>query len=291
MPAPSQSSTAARIERLPLNSTPDTTALAPISLSRSTPASPPDNTSGLAHDAGNLLGALRLYSDLLNAAGVLRPEHSHYATELRLISDRSSVLIDRLLSLPAATAHDEIPRPPPADLATSLRQLHALLNRIASPSARVDVLAPAALACSQPCAEVVERIVLNLVCNAAEAMAAARAVSDSSPASHRKGCIQVTLALVGYHLHLEIADDGPGIPLAAAAAFLKPSAAPDGARHGHGHRIVHQLACSSGATVAVRIRPGRGTTFCFDWPLPVSSRPQTPQPGNHDHRTGASRAC
>lgn len=43
----------------------------------------------LAHDAGNLLGALSLYSDLLAMPGVLNEEHRENANELRLLSDRS----------------------------------------------------------------------------------------------------------------------------------------------------------------------------------------------------------
>jgi hypothetical protein len=45
--------------------------------------------AGLAHDAGNLLGALSLYSDLLALPGVLHEEHKEYANELRMLSDRS----------------------------------------------------------------------------------------------------------------------------------------------------------------------------------------------------------
>src|SRR4030081_93745 len=51
--------------------------------------------AGLAHDAGNLLGALSLYSDLLAMPGVLHEEHREYATELRMLSDRSWALIGR----------------------------------------------------------------------------------------------------------------------------------------------------------------------------------------------------
>src|SRR3979411_2796430 len=51
---------------------------------------------GRAHDAGNLLGALSLYSDLLAMPGVLHEEHREYATELRMLSDRSWAMIQRL---------------------------------------------------------------------------------------------------------------------------------------------------------------------------------------------------
>src|SRR5580704_12910831 len=54
--------------------------------------------AGLAHDAGNLLGALSLYSDLLAMPGVLNEEHREYAQELRMLSDRSWAMINRLVN-------------------------------------------------------------------------------------------------------------------------------------------------------------------------------------------------
>src|ERR1700751_4922889 len=54
--------------------------------------------AGLAHDAGNLLGALSLYSDLLAMPGVLNDEHREYANELRMLSDRSWAMINRLVN-------------------------------------------------------------------------------------------------------------------------------------------------------------------------------------------------
>src|ERR1700704_3035563 len=54
--------------------------------------------AGLAHDAGNLLGALSLYSDLLAMPGVLHEEHRKYAEELRMLSDRSWAMINRLVN-------------------------------------------------------------------------------------------------------------------------------------------------------------------------------------------------
>ncbi|WP_263374822.1 sensor histidine kinase [Granulicella aggregans] len=52
----------------------------------------------LAHDASNLLSALKLYSELLALSGVLHARHSHYAQDLKLLAARSEVLIDRLLA-------------------------------------------------------------------------------------------------------------------------------------------------------------------------------------------------
>lgn len=55
----------------------------------------------LAHDAGNLLSAMRLYSELLCISGVLQERHRHYADDLKLLATRSQNLIDRLLKLGA----------------------------------------------------------------------------------------------------------------------------------------------------------------------------------------------
>lgn len=52
----------------------------------------------LAHDAGNLLSALTLYSELLALSGVLHARHKHYAQDLKLLATRSEVLISRLLA-------------------------------------------------------------------------------------------------------------------------------------------------------------------------------------------------
>jgi len=52
---------------------------------------------GLLHDTRNLLSALGLYSDLLSVPGVLKPEHRHYAEELRLMGSRSAALMGRLM--------------------------------------------------------------------------------------------------------------------------------------------------------------------------------------------------
>src|SRR5262245_16766495 len=53
--------------------------------------------AGLAHDAGNLLSALSLYSELLAAPGVLNEKYREYAQDLRLLSERSHAMIARLV--------------------------------------------------------------------------------------------------------------------------------------------------------------------------------------------------
>src|SRR4030088_205119 len=73
-------------------------AVAAVAVDAVAPVAGVAEGAGLAHDAGNLLGALSLYSDLLAMPGVLHEEHREYATELRMLSDRSWAMINRLVN-------------------------------------------------------------------------------------------------------------------------------------------------------------------------------------------------
>src|SRR5947209_14877031 len=53
--------------------------------------------AGLAHDVGNLLGALSLYSELLAIPGVLSDGYGEYAEDLRMLSERSQAMVARLV--------------------------------------------------------------------------------------------------------------------------------------------------------------------------------------------------
>ena len=296
---------------------------------RPSPSLPPSavpgiaHGSGLAHDAGNLLGALGLYCDLLRSPGVLRPEHSHYATELGLISSRSSELIRRLLALsplhnvspadpslsaaipapeiipdafrlqPSAVRRGgpwlpEISAPNPTSI---LRDLWPVLQRIAAGVATVSVSAPSALPPVDLPMESLERITVNLVRNAVEAI---RKQQDDRPTGTLRmhGDIRVILAIVSGRLQLTVEDNGPGVPPPVAAAFLSPGPLPPSAGRGLGHRIVHELITSSGGQISIRSRPGLGTLFCMKWPLP-SNAPSTaataePAPAPHPQKGLAS---
>jgi anti-sigma regulatory factor (Ser/Thr protein kinase) len=255
---------------------------------------------GLAHDAGNLLGALRLYSDLLGAPGVLRAEHRHYAEELSLIAARSTALIARLLqsSSPNAVALAQPDAEPgraaepatsrPASTAAVLRNLAPVLERIAAGAARVTVSTPATVPAVEVPAEALERIVVNLVRNAAEA------IRSSREGSRGAGQIRIALEVFAGALRLTVEDNGPGMPPAVAAAFLRPAPLPAGATRGLGHRIVHELAASTGGQLSIRVRPGRGSIFCIRWALPEAANTEPAgravHSGHLDHDSTATFA-
>lgn len=244
---------------------------------------------GLAHDAGNLLGALSLYCDLFEAPGVLSPEHRHYAAELRLIYERSGALLSRLLHLTPASPATSTPAPLPAvypspatgrsapshqSPAETLHTLAPLLANMAAPYAQVTVEVAPHLPHFDLSAEALERIAVNLVRNAAQAIHASQLSG---------GHIHVSLGVVAGRLRLSVEDNGPGMPPALAAAFLHPAPLPPGAERGYGHRNIHELTLATRGRLGIHVRPGRGTTLCLDWEIPGIHPPQHPHPARHSH--------
>jgi nitrogen-specific signal transduction histidine kinase len=220
---------------------------------------------GLAHDAGNLLGALGLYCDLLDLPGVLRPEHLHYARELRLLSQRSGALINRLLE--GDREHiAPIVGPPPKRLcpSTVVRAFTPLLRSLAAPEATVSMEVASGLPVLPFAAEVLERILVNLTRNAATAL---RGHGASDTAGAR---IRIAVRGDATHLSLTVADNGPGMPPEVAAAFLKPEPLPRGAIRGLGHRVIDDLVHSTGGHLSISAVPKRGTTLRIDWPISPS---------------------
>ncbi len=306
MQAQQQSNLAARIPPASPSTPPAASPTPLLPTSHTTSGTTPSlaDTLGLAHDAGNLLAALGLYCDLLSVPGVLRPEHRHYATELCLISDRSSQLIQRLLTAPGASPSDvaqpsaaaPVPLPPAllrrpgvrtSDIATTasshtppnpvdmLRSLTPILQRIAAGAATVTVTCPASLPPLDVSSEVIERITVNLVRNAAEAIRIQHCEFDDSSAhtspAPPPGQILVTLAVLAGRVQLTVEDNGPGVSPAMIASYLQPTPLPHGATRGLGHRIVHELAVSSHGQLSIRVRPDQGSIFCLKWPIPGSA--------------------
>jgi nitrogen-specific signal transduction histidine kinase len=155
-----------------------------------------------------------------------------------------------------------------------LRSLAPVLQGVAAGAATVFVTCPASLPPLDFPAEIIERIMVNLVRNAAEAIRSARSNTQNGRSKTSiatfpvRGEIHVTLAVLSGHLQLTVEDNGPGMRPAIAAAFLQPSPLPPGATRGLGHRIIHALATASEGQLSIRVRNGKGTIFCLKWPIP-----------------------
>jgi signal transduction histidine kinase len=261
-------------------------------------------TSTLLHDARNMLGALQLYSDLLEEPGVLALPHRHYACELRLIGSACRRLVERLalispelsvreFSIPELSFQElSAPQPSPSaiaaepvqSLAAELEINHSLLAALAGPAIQVNLTLhgghlPIAMA-----REDLTRVLVNLTRNAAQAMPSG-------------GSLEIDLEETAQALVLTVSDTGPGIPEASLEAVFSPgytTGPPPPAdtalqsqplrsqdnrpliHRGLGLAIVRSIVSAAGGSVraAQRIGPSiQGAMIVLEFPLPAAAHP------------------
>jgi signal transduction histidine kinase len=224
---------------------------------------PPDGTTrAVAHDLVNLLLGM---AGLLDAAlAGLAPE-SALAPRLGAVREgveHAGALARRLLA-----ARGESKTPAHADLAgAASRALDLLAARLPPNVVLERDLAPVAGARIDPVE--VERILLNLGANAADALGAAG------------GRIRVALARVPArsvpaglarrpHARLLVADDGAGIPPEVLDRIFEPffTTKPAGRGTGLGLATVAGIVARRGGRIEVRSAPGEGTALTIWLPL------------------------
>ncbi len=210
--------------------------------------SPGESLAELAHDARNMVTALGLYCELLEEPGVLSAPYAHYGAELKLVAAASRRLVEKLVALdtriPAlpgehagsgeegglfaesaaagrVSCSQNLNRAldrPIDDLREELQANRNLLAALAGPAITLTMEAeqgarPVALS-----GEDLTRMLVNLVKNAAESMAAAGSIRLTLRETLRRrpaeaGAAERTAAT---WLLLSVEDSGPGIPEGAA---------------------------------------------------------------------------
>lgn len=211
--------------------------------------------AGLAHDAGNLLGALSLYSELLAMPGVLNEEYREYAVELRMLSERSHAMIARLVGHAQSGEKDTVEAM--TVLPAVVNRCRGLLSRIAG--RKVDIVfGPGAERPVRVPVEAVERILTNLVKNAAESM------------SGEGGTITVSVAGAGGAEAVEprvvmmVTDTGCGMAEETVRALGESAVANAGGR-GLGFRVVRELVAMSEGCLRIASTPCEGTGVAVEW--------------------------
>jgi signal transduction histidine kinase len=249
---------------------------------------------GIAHDARNLVTALKLCAELIAEPGVLAPPHLHFLGEIRSIGEAADHLVRRLSAIARTSmmAREIGPREAPIEnLADAIHELSGLLTAIAGPAIGMQI------ACL-PCAgrlrlseENLTRILLNLVRNAADAMptggririTAQRGGGESFlwtlPAGADDSSAEVwddeSTHNPSSTVVMAVEDDGPGIEPELLERIFEPGfstrrdgrAWPEAEHHGLGLSIVRQLVEQAGGTLRVVTLPRRGARFEMELPL------------------------
>jgi signal transduction histidine kinase len=214
---------------------------------------------GLLHDVRNLIGATRLYCELLCQPGVLNEEHGHIAKDLRHLSDRTHSLVEQWL--------EAEPRPiaspgtvEPASLAELAGRCSGIVSELAGEYPIYWEIGDAAALPVDLSCEDMERILVNLVQNAVAALDRPGRISDDA-ASIRIAIGQGDPALPSAAVSLTVHDTGCGM---YAGRLVSSATNPRG--HGMGLRIVRELAAAAGGTVSIATRLGAGTSVRLDLP-------------------------
>lgn len=283
--------------------------------------------AGLLHDARNLMGAIELYCDLLSMPGVLQQKHRHYVEDLRLLGSRSGRLIQSLIEqprqLPASQAGlwrpgkrwgssedatdyagalerrrakagpADIPQglPGSAHLRAVVERCAGLLSRVAGGKTVEVSYGPAATVPVTVDEEAVERILVNLVRNAAAALGAptAKLASDAAlgavversadrTADETPGSIRIGVGLVANRaddprpwplrrVRLTVEDSGCGMSAEQLERMQLGNRAPSRGGHGIGFRVVRDLVADSCGDLRVMSAPGVGTRVQIEWPV------------------------
>jgi signal transduction histidine kinase len=213
--------------------------------------------AGLAHDLKNLLGVVRLRSELLSARLPADMAEAHRDLEgLQDAATRAESLTADLM----AFGRDVEDSPIPVDLALRVQMLHPLLR--ATLPASIDLVvdlpeAPAAIL-SQPGR--LDQLVVNLVLNARDAMPAGGILRLGVARRNRESLVELT-----------VADTGVGIPPALQSRIFEPfftTKAP-GSGTGLGLASVQQTVRQLGGTLFLASAPDQGTTFTLRFPASV----------------------
>lgn len=267
----------------------------------------PERFDQLAHDARNVLSALRLYCDLLAEPGVLTTDHGHYAQELQAVTETASRLVERLAAPRRIGSRRSAPRghrnlspdaianlrkqepgdlisvaePWPGDtvddLGAELRAMRPLLAAIAGP--RIDLEIE-----TLPCGgrtwlskEDLTRVMLNLVRNASEAMpenGKLRITAQYSDGLSFLEAGQVPSARP-HGVEIAVEDSGPGIDEDLREKIFKAGFTtratgrnwPEIPHRGLGLTIVRRLIEAAGGTVRPCSSPAGGARFELELPI------------------------
>jgi two-component system, cell cycle sensor histidine kinase and response regulator CckA len=206
-------------------------------------------SAAIGHDINTVLQAISGRAELALHQGDSR-EHSEALLDIVGDCQRAARIVGQLreLEAPRQAAGFE------SDVSFVIEDTRATLEALLAPShtLSVDVVAEARI---PACRADLERIVLNLVVNAKEAMPLG-------------GTVSVATRRVGNSVSMSVSDQGSGIAPDQAAHIFEPYfTTKNGRNTGLGLFAVATIARRTAGVVAIESTPGVGTTVTITWPV------------------------
>lgn len=231
---------------------------------------------GIAHDFNNLLTAINGYSDLtlrkLEADDPLCAD----IKQIREAGRRAAELTSQLL----AFSRKQVLNPRVHNLNSVITELEKMLRRVIRESVEVELVLDPELGNIKADPGQIEQVIMNLAVNARDAMpdGGKLTIQTENVYLDQAETSQPLSVVTGPFVKMTVRDTGHGIDRETRRRMFEPffTTKEVGKGSGLGLSTVHGIVMQSGGDIAVRSRPGYGTTFEVYLPC-VDERIQVPQ--------------
>jgi two-component system cell cycle sensor histidine kinase/response regulator CckA len=220
---------------------------------------------GVAHDFNNMLTAIKGYSQLLLARLAPGSIERGHAEEIERAAERAAKLTAQLL----AFGRRQMLQPCEIDLNALVTELSPMLLRVVGPEVVLDVESEGEPRTVRADPAQVEKVILNLVLNASEAMIVGGRVTIRTRNVDIDDDVEATESVTarelagGPYVELSIGDSGHGMDSDTLEHVFEPffTTKEVGLGDGLGLSTAYGIVKQSGGTIVAESRAGEGATL------------------------------
>jgi signal transduction histidine kinase/CheY-like chemotaxis protein len=236
-------------------------------------------TASVVHDFNNLLTPIVCLAGVLTRELERGSRTGEMAGEIRDAAERAAGLVRHVLSLLRRGPE----RPKAFDVGAIVTEMEGLLRRVAGDDVSLAIEVDEDAGEATVSREELERVILNLVVNAREAMPrGGRLVVSAIPVT-LVGNADFQPPLTGPHVALRVSDTGVGIPAAVRErVFERFFTTKQGKGNGLGLATAQRFAKAHGGGIRVESTEGAGTTVTMCLPRLESGSARAPSSSPHD---------
>ncbi len=216
--------------------------------------------AGLAHELNNPLAVVVAQSSLLQDLPDAERDADRVA-KVRAAADRCGRIVKTFLAM----VRQQSPARAPTRINDVIqRALEVTSYGTMSAGIEIQLDIPETLPPIQIDADQIAQVVMNLIVNAQQALQ-----DRGTPA-----LIRISSECAGDHLCIEVADNGPGIPVAMLGQIFDPffTTKPMGVGTGIGLALCRNIVAAHGGTITAGPAPKGGALFTVLLPLPAQER-------------------
>ena len=241
---------------------------------------------GVAHDFNNVLTAVTGYSELVLSRLAKDDPLRVDLEEIRKAGERAAAMTRQLL----AFSRKQILEPRIIDLNTVVIGMETLLRRLIGEDIELVTVTQSDLSSVKADPGQIERVILNLVLNARDAMPkGGKLTIETADADLDEVYAEAHSVTPGTYVMLAVSDTGCGIDKEIQPLIFEPffTTKEEGHGTGLGLSTVYGIVTQSGGHVSFYSEPGYGTTFKVYLPK-VSGRVVIDPPGKGGTTSGGS---